>query len=245
MPDRGFRDQWAELSFEKKMSIFVGPVVVVVVGAVLTAALSSWGDGDDPRPTPPTTLADERIEVLDFVVDGGERQDLVSDPPTVFPQIDVTLRNVGASVSVITGAQFGILDFGRLRICEAGGGPLESSKDYDVVLPVDPAADQVLRSKVSQALEPNSADRFTFTMNVEPRGQGEGVFLYRLDVRLVMTRRTSRRGWARRSSPCPTCPRRSTSPLTPVGWCRLRPHPTLRSTASNGAIARTSRRICG
>jgi hypothetical protein len=60
---RNLRQKWAEVSFEKKVSMFVAPIVVFVVTGVLIPRL--LGDDDD-KPSGPTRL--EQLEVVDVGV---------------------------------------------------------------------------------------------------------------------------------------------------------------------------------
>ena len=182
---RDLRKQWREISLEKKLAMFVAPVFVAIATAVLvplsTGALG--GGGDEKSETRAPVRPVERLEVLDLVVGGGEAPRFGEG--TAKPQfLDITVRNTGETVSVITGATFRIRDFALLRICEAGGG-LEPTAKYDVELPSDPTPDDVVEAKVSQQIPPHEADRFVIRLNVPFEAMQFGMRLYYVDVALV------------------------------------------------------------
>jgi len=131
-----------------------------------------------------TTPKTARLEVVDLVVTGGQQQEWLSDPPSVPEAIDVTLRNVGDTTSVIKRALFTVRAFGRVRVCEAGGA-MEPTKQYDLMLPPAPKIGQSIELKVSQQLAPDEADRFTFSLGVRDWQLGDGAYLYQLDVFLA------------------------------------------------------------
>ena len=165
--------------------MFVAPVFVAVTTAILVPVLSrASDDGTSDPPGPSTSGAPGGLEVVDVAVVPGRQPKLLTDPPGDPPVVDVTVRNVGDRVSVITGADFEILDFGLLRICQAGGG-LDPTAAYDVELPADPGVDDVVQSKVSQEIRPNHADRFAFSLSVPPSRISEGMRLYHLSVVLL------------------------------------------------------------
>jgi hypothetical protein len=179
---RNLRKQWGEISLEKKLAMFVGPVFAAVVSGVLLAVILGLF-GDDENSPPVAAKRSSALEVLDLAVAGGERPELIGDPRA--PQlIDVTVRNAGEVVSVVTDAAFQVRDFGLVRICEAGGG-LEPTEEYDVTLPPIPQNGDVVKAKVSQQIPANEADRFTFRLNVPFRAMQDGMRLYQLDVELL------------------------------------------------------------
>ncbi len=174
------------ISLEKKLGMFVAPLVVAIAAGVLVPLLSGAFRGDNERPT--GALRSEGLEVIDLTVGAGKPPELLADPRA--PQLlDITVRNTGQVVSVITRATFRIRNFGLLRICQAGGG-LEPTENYDVTLPPSPRPGELVEAKVSQQIRPNQADRFTFRLNVPLIPMQDGMRLYQLDVALLHDRDT-------------------------------------------------------
>src|SRR5204863_3632356 len=85
-----------EISLEKKLAMFVAPVVVAVATGILVPVLTgafSGGDGAAKRSA--------KLELVDLAVGGGRFQRLLSGPPSKLQFVDVTVRNTGDLVSVI------------------------------------------------------------------------------------------------------------------------------------------------
>jgi len=184
MPLQGLRKQWSEISLEKKLAMFVAPLFVAVASGILIPVLSgafgSDGDSKPPGPGSTSTSAAGGLEVVDLEVSSGE----VAEPGETFdaPVIDVTVRNTGEDVSVITGANLRVRDAVWIKNCEGGAG-LDPSVEYDVVLPASPDVGEIVEADVSQQVPANSADRFTFRLNTAGIW-GDGTRLYQLDVEL-------------------------------------------------------------
>lgn len=70
-----------------------------------------------------------------------------------------------------------------LTIPQAGGG-LEPSRNYDILLPPEPRAGQLVRYKLSQQVEPGTSDRFTVRMDQPEPERQLGIRLYQLEVLL-------------------------------------------------------------
>lgn len=172
---RGIAAKWAEISLEKKLSLFVAPVAIAIITGLVIPSIARRIN-KEPEDAP-------RLEVLDVAVGGGLGPGRFGEPPPELQHIDVTVRNTGKVISVVKGALFRINRFAHLEICEAGGG-LEASKNYDVVLPVEPKPGQVVRTKVSQQIAPNEADRFLFKLTVPKRDLQLGKYLYEIDIGL-------------------------------------------------------------
>jgi hypothetical protein len=131
-----------------------------------------------------TTPKTARLEVVDIIVTGGQRQVMESDPAGVPQTIDVTLRNVGETASVIKRALFTVRAFDRVKVCE-GGGPMEPTEQYDLMLPQAPKIGETIELKVSQQIAPDEADRFTFRLGVRNYQLVDGAYFYQLDVFLA------------------------------------------------------------
>ena len=166
------RTRLSELSRVQKTglgTIFIVPLIVGVVVARVDRAIEGA--------TTPAVQASAKLEVLVMEVVGG------IDPTA--QAIDLTVRNTGDTVSVITGAALSIRDSGLLRICEGGGGTLESSKDYDAQLPADPAPGDIVEARLSQQIAADEADRFSVRLSVPDGAAQDGLRLYHLDVGLL------------------------------------------------------------
>lgn len=179
MPSGRLRDQWNDLGLEKKLGVVVVPLVVaaVTVGVPLLA-----GHGGPPEPKP-------KLELVDLAVRSGDSGRLIRirrnhDPeftPFKPPRADITVVNSGKLVSVVKRIDFNVVDSGLVRICQGGGG-LEPSKNYKVLLPPSPHRSDSIRFKVSQQVPPGRADRFTVSFDVPEPARQEGDRLYALDV---------------------------------------------------------------
>jgi hypothetical protein len=171
------RRQWSELAFEKKLSIVFVPVLIALIGIAVPVLQLASGDDEAEGERPPR--ADARLEVVDLAVTHG-RLDV---EPRVTQRIDLTVRNLGQLVSIVKRVGMRVRDAGFVAICQGGGG-LDASKRYDVLLPPRATAGQLLESKVSQEIEPGAADRFVLKLDVPEPDRQLGHYLYQLDVLL-------------------------------------------------------------
>ena len=157
-----------------KVAIAAGLAVIVALTAV---ALTWWMN----RPT-------TRLEVVDLAVVQGDTQAVTPDNnqwELVPPKVQITLKNIGDQVSVITGARLEVVDFTHLPICWGAGGALEASQTYDVVLPENPKLHEVIEVDVAQEVERDRADKFELAMQVHDADPALGTYLYRLKVSLT------------------------------------------------------------
>lgn len=165
------------MSFEKELTVVGAPLLVAIVtGLVIEPLSTALGDRKDTR-----------LEIVDLFVGEGVAE---FDRPYEPPRVEVLVRNTGDLVSVVSGAQFEIVDYGFMEICEAGGG-LDVSATYDVVLPVGAeSVGQVVTADVSQEVAAGAADRFAFALTVPERAMAVGVHVYQLKVALERDGRT-------------------------------------------------------
>jgi CHAT domain len=157
-----------------RLAIAVGVSVVVALTAV---ALTWWMN----RPV-------TRLEVVDLAVVQGDTQAMTPDNSEwelVPPKVQITLRNIGDQVSVITGAQLEVVDFTHLPICWGAGGALQASQTYDVVLPENPKPNDVIEVGIAQEVEPDRADKFELALQMRDADPALGTYLYRLKVSLI------------------------------------------------------------
>jgi len=175
------RQQWSELSLEKKLSIAVVPLTVALIGALVPVLVARGGSGDAAPATSAASSAPASapgLEVIDVAVGGGEVR---GRGPTQL--VDITIRNAGTLVSVVKRIGFRVRASELLTICQAGGG-LEASATYDVLFPGETEPGTVLEQKVSQQIAPGEADRFTVHLDVKEPERQLGEHLYQLDVLL-------------------------------------------------------------
>jgi hypothetical protein len=192
---RKLRQQWADLSLEKKLG-FAVPLVIAGVTGVIVPVLLAGGGGSGAEHQDQGS----ELEVIDLAVSDGQALAASSAKAqeTAYrtETVDVTVRNAGDLVSIVTGIGFGILSAGFLEICEGGGAGLPPSETYDVQLPTtahlegdrvvaspEEVEGRLLEYKISQEIPPGEADRFTVRLEVPPERQ-LGVDLYQLEVLL-------------------------------------------------------------
>ena len=173
------RRNWAELSFEKKLSIVVVPILLAAIGTGIPILVGALGDDDTPRSPRQDPTPRPNLEVVDLAVTGGENREPLQ-------AIDVTVRNSGDLVSIVKRMALRIRASAPLTTCTGGGaGPLPSSQRYEVLLPLKPAPEQRVEAKLSQQIGPGEVDRFTVALNV-PDTALFRTQLYQLDVLLYL-----------------------------------------------------------
>jgi hypothetical protein len=141
------REQWARISLEQKLAMFVAPIFVFIVTAVLipavrdaiwdafttkssTANPSATDTGRrcgpaEEGPSPATSSAPSLPSGLEVV-------DLVPCDR----RIEISMRNVGAHVSVVKRAEFRVLAMETIdAFCHGAGSLVPISETYDVQLP--------------------------------------------------------------------------------------------------------------
>ena len=156
--------KWKAISLEAKLAMFVAPVVVFVVTALIAKVIS----GPD--------RAQANLQVVRLLPVNG---------PKNYHQaiIDLTLRNTGGTVSVLTRAEFRIRRAEEITQCPAPGLLLPTGR-YSIVLPFADEGRQILTTQLNQEVGPNEADRFTFSLGL-PEGASNAVeSIYQLDLAL-------------------------------------------------------------
>jgi len=155
------------------LALAVGVVVVIAA-----AAAALWW----PRSAP------AGLEVVDLAVSSGDSRAVDADNDAwelVPPTVQITVRNIGDHVSVITGARLEVVDYTHLPICWGAGGALTTSQTYDVALPVDPTLHDVVPVAVAQEIPPDRADRFELALQMPDPDPARGTYLYRLKLSLA------------------------------------------------------------
>lgn len=85
--------------------------------------------------------------------------------------LDVTVRNDGGRVAVLTGVDLTIVGFGFAPACQVGGN-VQVTGTYQATLPDEPAAGQVVHVTLHQQVDPGGVDRFTITLKAPENHKG-------------------------------------------------------------------------
>jgi hypothetical protein len=179
MSAKPLRDKWAEISFPQKVTWVValfGPVAAPLVVYALIG-------GDQPEAPPKRRTTNLGVVALEVEATKTVR----FGKPFKLPRLDLTLRNSGNLVWVVTGVKVTILDFGRIEPCEAGGGGhLDVSHTYPPIqLPDEPETGEEIVMKVRQQVDPNDTDRFVVPFEV-PEWEGSlGTYIDQLQIALL------------------------------------------------------------
>src|SRR6266545_4789966 len=186
------REQWASISLEQKLAMFVAPVVVFVITAVLIPTVRDAvreAFTTHPTVTTPTTTEDPCSSIGKPSPTTGSAPDRSSGLEVVDlvpcdSRIEISMRNIGRLVSVVTQAEFRIRAMQTIDIhCRGSGAALPISQTYDLKLPAHDGVGQVVGVAVRQQLKPNEADAFAFRVGLAGALVGDGdPRLYQLDV---------------------------------------------------------------
>lgn len=152
------RDPW---------QVLIGPLIVLIVGAGITAVMSG-GKPEPERKRPVLDALPPVVQNATFVkevVQIGSGQTAVGHLDASKPRVEVRVHNTGTRRAVLTSARFTITDYARIVPCGLGAGLVVSAR-YDVVLAVDPRPGQAIEVPINQQLGPDEADRFVFRVGV-------------------------------------------------------------------------------
>ena len=171
------RAKWSEVSFEKKLAMFVAPVFVAVTSALLITLIEGGGgDGDDGGSAQETTATTRTTPAAGLRVAGLAVRD-ASDAT----HIDVTLSNGGGGPAFVGRAEFRIAEFRTVSTC-LPQAYLPPSHTYDLVLPSQDAKGKVVDVDMSQAIKPAEVDRVSFRVGVDASLISTTSYLYRLEL---------------------------------------------------------------
>ena len=170
------RQKWTGIPFERKIAMFVAPVFVFLITGVLIPRIvkddhrQAVTKGTANAGTGGALAHDEQIEVVDFFpinsLDDASR-------------IEITTRNIGAAVAVLTRVDFLIRKVSYVSPCAAGAA-LAVSQQYDLALPQYPEKNEVVPVRISQELAPNA---FNVGVVARNRAQPEPA-IYELEASL-------------------------------------------------------------
>jgi hypothetical protein len=154
--------------------------VVLVLAAVGVLTLAPE-PADSGPPTVPAASAGPQLVVSQVDVLAAEDEGAVAT-------LDVTVRNDGQRLAVLTGFDLTIDGFGFLPACLYGSN-LEVTAKYSATLPDNPKQGQVVHVTLHQQVEPGKADRFTIGLRAPRTHNGKessiDAFVYLLRVSVV------------------------------------------------------------
>jgi hypothetical protein len=160
----------------RRVTTSAAVVLVVASVAILTLAPEPTPPQPAPTPTPGPQLTLSQMGVL------------APDGSGSLATLDVTVRNDGDRVAVLTGVDLTVDDFGFLPACIFGSN-LDVTGTYQANLPDNPLPGTVVRVTLHQQVEAGGVDRFTIALKA-PSGHagttsgsiGSFVYLLRLSV---------------------------------------------------------------
>jgi hypothetical protein len=169
---KSLREQWADIPLERKIAMFIAPVVVFVMTGVLIPRVI----GDNKAPDGTSFGKGAQVEVVDVVPVNSPGDDT---------RIEISARNIGQTVSVLTRVDFRIeAEPAYVSGCGAGAA-LGMSQTYDLELPQFADRGQIIPVRISQEIRPDEADRFAFNVGVVTLSGAEpGPVIYQLGVLL-------------------------------------------------------------
>lgn len=162
----------------RRVTTAVAVVLVLVAVGVLTLA----PEPVDPGPTSsPTASAGPQLTLSQVDVIAATGSGSVAT-------LDVTVRNDGQQLAVLTGFDLTIDGFGFLPACLYGSN-LEVTAKYSATLPDNPKPGQVVHVTLHQQVEPGRADRFTIGLRAPRTHAGKDAsidaFVYLMRVSVV------------------------------------------------------------
>ncbi|MCA0297124.1 MAG: hypothetical protein LCH96_17775 [Actinobacteria bacterium] len=153
--------------------------VAAVVLVVASVAILTLAPEPAPPPPAPTPTAAPQLTLSQVAV-------VAPDGSGSLATLDITVRNDGERVAVLTGVDLTIDAFGFLPACIFGSNT-EVSGEYQATLPDEPKAGQVVHVRLHQQVEPGGVDRFTIALRAPAAHAGTqagsiGSFLYLMKV---------------------------------------------------------------
>ncbi|MEU5155651.1 hypothetical protein [Glycomyces sp. NPDC021274] len=144
-----------------------GVIAVVVALGTLTVPPLIKALSDDP-PAPEVRLASV----------------IVHEPDGDVASMEFTIHNTGSSRGIVEEAVFTVEEVITVVPC-VGGGIVELSAEYDLLLPSRAEKGDQFTVPVSQQVGPDEADRFAINARLDQAAMGFET-LFRLDVQLVV-----------------------------------------------------------
>lgn len=169
--DSASRSRWL-----KKPAVWVGGVVTVVIGGVLTSLATGvtshiFAAGAAPN-----------IEVDSVTAQYVSSSYGIQARPV---DIDFEIRNTGNQLAIITGARVTVQQFAALPVCFSAGA-LVSTGTYHAFLPTNPSSGTSVDIPTAQQVSPDAADRFDITLGLPATKYADpNIYIYRLRIGLL------------------------------------------------------------
>jgi hypothetical protein len=186
MEERGKRPGWRRYLPENPWTVLIGPLVVALAVAGVTAAVKAIGSSDpapDLRALEP--VVHNGLAESEFLRVGGSNIPASRQSDRSKPRIELRLENTGEKRTYITAAVFTVRKVIAIGPCGAGAGVIVSAK-YDVVLPERAAEGQQIEVPINQQIAPDGVDRFVFRVGRNAGSADAGVtHVYQLDIAVL------------------------------------------------------------
>jgi hypothetical protein len=166
---RGFRRSFAELSLEKKLSIFFVPVFAAVLGTLVPRFLG--GGGDSPGGGPASIVIDNRTEprsenlqVVDLLTLNSRDKALSFGAGA---ELRVLVRNTGTVDSLIHSAEFDVVEYEEVELCAPPEGEMAVTGTYELVLPSLGEDGLTFDVDLQQGIPAGEPDVFSFNVRLD------------------------------------------------------------------------------
>lgn len=167
--DSSLRHRFAELSLEKKLSIFFVPVFAAVVGTLVPRFLGGGGDspGADSaaiviqeRPEPQS----ENLEIVDLVTLNSRDEALSFGAGA---ELRLLVRNTGNVDSLIHSAEFDVVEYDEVELCAPPEGEMAVSGTYELTLPSLGEEGATFDVDLQQRIPAGEPDVFSFDVRLD------------------------------------------------------------------------------
>jgi hypothetical protein len=165
----GLRRRFAELSLEKKLSIFFVPVFAALLGTLVPRFLGdgggSAGGGSlavviDERTEPRA----ENLQVVDLVTRNSRAEDLSFGAGA---ELRLLVRNTGTVDSLIHSAEFDVVEYEEAELCLPPEGELAVSGTYELTLPSLDGEGRSFEVDLQQQVPAGEPDVFSFDVRLD------------------------------------------------------------------------------
>lgn len=164
-------EAWLSLSFEKRLTIVVMPIILTVVGSMLSIVLPRLlGDSTSKAAN------QERLELVDLrPADAGES-----------PGIEILIRNVGNQVSLVNAALLDVTQTWRFTSCAQSIDPLyRPAQKYKYFVDLSKHPERPIRVPLAQVVKAQEVDRFFIGLVPKVGAYNDAPALYRFRMKLV------------------------------------------------------------
>lgn len=165
--DSSLRRRFAELSLEKKLSIFFVPVFAALVGTLVPRFL---GGGDSPDGVSAVVIEErsepraENLQVIDLALHNSRDEDLSFGAGA---ELRVLVRNTGTVDSLIHSAEFDVVEYEEVELCAPPEGELLVSGTYELTLPSVGGEGRSFDVDLQQQIPAGEPDVFSFDVRLD------------------------------------------------------------------------------